>query len=115
MPPKAILWVRGGPEDDKTIALSQGKTTLMGRAENNDVVADEPRVSRQHAAIRADRDGYWIEDLSSRNGTFLNGQRIEGEGKRLRDQDAIELGGTNTPVSWVFKELGATVAIQRPF
>lgn len=85
MPPKAFLRVRGGPEDGNTIALSQDKTTVMGRTDDNDAVADEPRVSRQHVAIRVGGEGYWIEDLSSRNCTFLNGQRIEGEGKRLND------------------------------
>ena len=86
----------------------------MGRDPSNDIVVDEPGISRQHAGIRSDRGGYWIEDLSSRNGTFVNGTQIEGEGQRLRDQDRIDLGGMGTNVHWVFREPGATVIITRP-
>ena len=115
MAPNAILWVRGGPDDGSTVSLSESGTTLLGRAEDNDVVYEEPRVSRQHAAIRGGRDGYWLQDLGSRNGTFVNGVRVEGEGLHLRDQDTIELGGTHSRVQWVFKELGATVEFQLPY
>jgi pSer/pThr/pTyr-binding forkhead associated (FHA) protein len=40
--------------------------TMMGRATLNDVVLEEPGVSRQHAGIRGDAEGYWIADLGSR-------------------------------------------------
>ena len=111
--PMAILWVRGGPDDGATIALSDG-TTLMGRSHDNDIVVDEAKVSRNHAGIRKNPNGYWLEDLGSRNGTFVNGIPIAGEGQLLRDEDRIELGGADSPVHWIFREIGATVEISRP-
>ncbi len=111
-PPKAILWVRGGPNDGETVGLAD-EITLIGRSEDNNIVVEEGNVSRQHAGIRSEATGYWIEDLGSRNGTFVNGAQVEGEGQRLRDNDKIELGGAED-IHWVFKELGATVTIERP-
>ena len=69
----------------------------MGRAITNDVAVEVTGVSRNHARIRADATGYWIEDLGSRNGTFVNGTQVEGEGQRLRNMDRIEFGGLRGP------------------
>ena len=85
----------------------------LGRESSNDVTADDPSVSRRHAAIRGDASGFWLEDLRSRNGTFVNGQIVEGEGVHLRDLDAIQLGGTDTAVHCVFRELGGTLIMDR--
>ena len=73
----------------------------------------KPGVSCQHAGIRGGRDGYWIADLGSRNGTFINGEKIAIEPRRLKNFDRIELGGTNTVVHRVFMESQATVEIPR--
>ncbi|MBT8395502.1 MAG: trypsin-like peptidase domain-containing protein, partial [Gemmatimonadetes bacterium] len=48
-------------------------------------------VSGRHAAINSDEDGWFIQDLGSLNGTFVNGHRISFP-VRLRDQDQIQLG-----------------------
>ena len=93
----------GGPDEGMTITLSEGMKT-SGRAPLNDMVVDEPGVSRQHAGIRGDEAGYWIEDLGSRNGTFVNGESVGTEPRLLRNMDRIELGGVNTPVHWLFIE-----------
>ena len=108
----SILRVRGGAGDGTTISLTDGMTSI-GRDVTNDIVVDEAAVSRRHAAIRGERGGYWIEDLGSRNGTYVNGDEVEGEGQQLRDQDRIELGGT-VAVHWIFRELGATVSMRVP-
>ena len=97
----AMLLVRGGTGNGSTIELTEGTTTI-GRALSNDIVVDEPGISRQHADIRGDSEGYWIADLSSRNGTFVNGVSIGAEPVRLRNTDRVELGGTNKPVYWVY-------------
>ena len=86
---------------------------MLGRAPLNDIVVDEPGISRQHAGIRGDNEGYWIADLGSRNGSFVNGTKIGGEPRRLHNFDRIELGGTNSPVHWVFMESQATLEIPR--
>ena len=67
---RAILRVQGGPDHGTAIDLSKDMTS-MGRAVGNDVVVEASAVSRQHAGIRKSADGYWIEDLGSRNGTYV--------------------------------------------
>ena len=104
--PNAILWVRGGPDDGRSIVLSK-EMTLIGRDQSNHLVVEETQVSRRHAGIRKSSAGYWLEDLGSRHGTFVNGEQVEGEGRELHDSDRIELGGTGS-VHWVFTEPGAT-------
>ena len=108
--PQAMLLQRGGPTEGETVQLSVG-TTIIGRSAVNDMVVDEPGVSRQHAAIRGDRDGYWLMDLGSRNGTFINGTQIGAEPIRLNNWDRVELGGMQT--HWVFMESQDTVEVPR--
>ncbi len=105
----ASLLVEGGLEDGTSIAIGNG-VTWIGRAPENDIVVEDPGVSRQHAGIRQDTVGYWIKDMGSRNGTFINGNRVRGEGQRLNHMDRIELGGLEE-VQWVFQETGSFVSI----
>ncbi len=65
----------------------------IGRAALNTLMIDSPRVSRLHAIIHLEDSGaFWLIDLGSSNGTFLNKRRIH-EPVRLRDQDEINVGG----------------------
>ena len=102
----ARLGVRGGPDKGRTIYL-RDSVTMIGRVSSNDIVVEETWVSRQHANIRKQPNGYWIEDLSSQNGTFVNGERVSPEGQRLRNMDRIDLGSGGTTY-WVFSEPDAT-------
>ena len=111
--PQAVLLVRGGVNDGSTIPLSEGMT-MIGRAPLNDIVIDEPGVSRQHAGLRGDRDGYWIADLGSRNGTFVNSNPVGTEPVRLSNFDRIQVGGTAGQVQWVFMESQSTIEMPRP-
>jgi len=52
------------------------KTVSIGRMEDNDVVIDNLAVSRHHARLVQEKDKYFLEDLSSHNGTFVNDERI---------------------------------------
>ena len=63
---------------------------LLGRDPANAVSVPVEGVSRQHAKIRWDGKTYWLEDLTSTNGTFLNGQAAVKE--RLKHLDVIGLG-----------------------
>ena len=67
-----------------------GDEAVIGRYPFCDVVLPSNSVSRQHARITRESDGYYIEDLNSLNGTFINGQRV-GVRARLRDQDQIHI------------------------
>lgn len=77
----------GGPE---FVALSEPGLS-MGRAAHNDVTLEDESVSRLHAVLEARAGGWSIRDLGSRNGTFVNGERIVGE-RALRDRDEIRVG-----------------------
>ncbi len=63
--------------------------TVLGRQAECDVLLTEGHTSRRHAKLVQAEDGYWLEDLGSSNGTFINGNRISGRvkvasGDRLR-------------------------------
>jgi len=78
----------------QTVRFSQGRV-LMGRGADCDVMLAAPDVSRKHAAIERDEQGWTIADLGSRHGTFVNGRRIAS--RRLEDGDQITLGlGTDS-------------------
>ncbi len=64
--------------------------TILGRHPNCDIVLEVGAVSRQHARIIRSENGYYLEDLNSRNGTFLNNQRVIGR-QPLRDGDQIRM------------------------
>ena len=63
---------------------------LIGRDADNDVPVASEFISRHHAQISYYRGSYWVMDLKSTNGTFVNGQRVRR--KRLADKDVIALG-----------------------
>jgi len=63
----------------------------FGRRLDNQIVIDDPRVSRSHAQLRAVRGRYVLFDLNSTGGTFVNGQRIAQF--TLRPGDVISLAG----------------------
>jgi DNA-binding CsgD family transcriptional regulator len=66
----------------------------IGRAVDNDVVLDsEPTVSRYHAELLCDADGWCVRDLGSQNGTHVNGVRLgDGSVHRLAGSDVIGIG-----------------------
>ena len=70
-----------------------GSSCSIGRAKLNALVLNSAKVSRLHAIIHSERAGaFWLVDLGSSNGTFLNKRRIH-EPARLRDRDQITIGG----------------------
>lgn len=88
------LVVRRGPQPNQTFDISKDVTTL-GRDITNDIVINDPEVSRHHLRIARTADGCSLEDLGSTNGTFVNGQRISGS-RPLNNGDMIGLGETVT-------------------
>lgn len=100
---RSKLRVRGGPFDGCGMSLVGGITTL-GRESTNDIVMDQPTVSRNHARIFYNARGYWIQDLGSANGTFVNGLRIDQQPRALENGQRIQLGSVANGTVWEFIE-----------
>jgi RND superfamily putative drug exporter len=72
---------------------------VIGRSTGGDDALDDPEISRRHARITRDPDGrLLIEDLGSANGTWINGERIDGP-RTLRPGDTVRMGQTTFVVS----------------
>ena len=82
-------------------ALSEGdeltlnsSALLLGRGADNDVnLARDEFASSKHARVEPRRDGVWVEDVGSTNGTYLNGIRLT-QAKRLAPGDVVRIGET---------------------
>ena len=67
----------------------------IGRGGQNDLILDgDEFASARHARIEARRDGVWVQDLGSTNGTYVNGSRIDGA-QRLGAGDTLRVGETD--------------------
>ena len=73
----------------KDYTLKKGATTI-GRRSDNDIVLDDPSVSNQHARLNFENK-YFLTDLRSSNGTFINGKKILHA--KLADGDVINFAG----------------------
>ncbi len=67
----------------------------IGRAPDNQLLVNDPKVSSHHAQIRPEGEGYEIVDLGSSNGTFVNEQRLVPNMPRLlQTGDQVRIGDT---------------------
>lgn len=67
-----------------------GPLTTIGRSGSNRVCIDSERVSRHHAAIQWTGEGFMLTDMGSRNGTYVNNEKVRAHS--LRNGDAIVVG-----------------------
>lgn len=86
--PKARVVIISGDQAGAAYPLKD--TVFMGRADSCTIVLKDAKTSRQHAQIQQHGDEFIIVDLSSSNGTFVNGQRIEEH--VLQNNDEIQIG-----------------------
>jgi two-component system cell cycle response regulator len=87
---RASLVVLAGPRVG-TLVRIEGRELIIGRSLRAELCVDDDGVSRHHARIRPGDGGIWIEDLESRNGTFVNGVKVTTP-VRLEDGDKIHVG-----------------------
>ena len=83
--------VKNGPSQGQTFAVTE-QPLVVGRDETCDLSLQDKGASRRHAEIFKIGDMCFIRDLESKNGTFVNDNRISEE--MLRDGDRIQIGGT---------------------
>ncbi len=100
---EASLREGAGGQSPGSLLLPDGQRVLLGetivtigRLPESTLVVDDPNVSRAHAEIRPHGTGFRIVDLSSTNGTKVNGERVAE--RQLSDGDRIEVG----PVTFRF-------------
>ncbi|HSH35643.1 FHA domain-containing protein [Schnuerera sp.] len=65
--------------------------TYLGRNKDNEIIIKDPYISKVHFKIVKDEGNYFLEDLDSANGTFLNGDRVMDVVK-LKNGDRIRVG-----------------------
>lgn len=108
----AMLLMVEGPSPGKRIFIDEPEL-IIGRDEQCDVVIPERQVSRQHARIRQEWGKYVLEDLDSKNGTFVNGQEIDGS-HSLQDGDEIQIAFC-CKLTFVGAEATAPVILEEVF
>lgn len=88
--PRAVLYYTNrvtGKEDE--YRLVPGRDFLMGRLSHCQAHLEDPKISREHALIRAEKRGYVLYDLASRRGVYVNGKKVSKH--LLRDGQVISL------------------------
>ena len=91
-----LLIVLASPALDPGTERELDSTAVtVGRSSENDLVLDSDEfASTKHARIEPRRDGVWVEDLDSTNGTFVNGMKVKQRHK-LSPGDVIRIGETD--------------------
>jgi len=92
----ALLSVNGRMVE---LDIAQGHAPrVIGRSSEADVPLADPETSRRHSALQAAGGALYLTDLGSRNGTFLNGKRLAGEGIELKGGDHVDVGNTRLEI-----------------
>jgi len=109
--PHAMLHVRvvSGNSKGHTVVLEPARLPVtIGRDPENGIVLDHTAISRFHARITCEKDQYFVHDLGSTNGTYLNGRRVTRE--RLSPGDELIIAN----VGIVVEAAHSTITDARP-
>lgn len=104
---KPVLIIHEGEKAGQRWSI-QNEVVVLGRGSECDLLLPERQVSRQHVRIKHLDDSYVLEDLDSKNGTWVNGQQLKGE-RVLHDGDEIQIA---LAVKMVFVESEATAPLK---
>ena len=96
--PQAELAIESGPDAGHTHRAGE-KALRMGRSPDNDVIFRDPATSGHHARIERRGEAFWIVDLGSTNGTFVNGESVQE--KQLNHGDRVTVGQNSVHFSVV--------------
>jgi pSer/pThr/pTyr-binding forkhead associated (FHA) protein len=86
---QALLSVKRGPNAGSTFLLANDVTSV-GRGTEGDVFLDDITVSRKHAVVERRTDGWYVRDLGSLNGTYVNGEQVDET--KLASGDEVQIG-----------------------
>lgn len=97
--PEGWLVLRSGPRTGQQFGLKRGRNTIGRDPSRADIVLDDETVSGAHAVIQFEQGQFYIYDLASLNGTYVNERRVQKQ--LLMDGDAIRFGNARA----VFKRV----------
>ena len=106
----AMLKVIDGPQLGAVCRVREGQRVVVGRGYGSDFQILDPWVSRLHCAVTYRPDGIIVEDLNTKNGTYVGGKRVHRA--RLPDGSIIQLG--TTTIQLLMKPTHETVADTTP-
>ncbi|HUY86584.1 MAG TPA: FHA domain-containing protein [Acidimicrobiales bacterium] len=84
-----VLVVKRGPNAGSRFQLDP-EVTKVGRHPDSDIFLDDVTVSRRHAEVTRRDSGYWVMDVGSLNGTYLNRERVDFA--KLSTGDEVQIG-----------------------
>jgi hypothetical protein len=84
-PGTALLVVVRGPNNGARFLLDRDVVTV-GRHPDSDIFLDDITVSRRHAEFRREGERFWVHDVGSLNGTYVNGSRVDDQVLHLGDE-----------------------------
>lgn len=106
-----VQTVTGGQDE---LPLGQ-PTVKVGRGKDNDLILDDPKISGHHLQFSLGRDGWWVEDLGSRNGTFLNGRQLAPQQPTLLNAgDVVRAGDFSFQMRAVRPDEGPLPSLSLP-
>lgn len=89
---KRTIRLRGISSEVKGQTWESVEVLRAGRLASLEIVLDDSSVSRRHAEVRLGEDGWFVRDLESTNGTYVNGVRIGPGEQPLRPRDIVQFG-----------------------
>ena len=107
-----ILTVIQGPDKGKTYELPDNEPQLLGRSSEALPLTDNT-VSRRHAELTPDDGEWWLRDLGSQNGSWVNGVKIS-ERTKLKLGDQVRTGATLFVFGKSAKNSKPTIRLVRP-
>ncbi len=88
----AYLTLLNGPQAGATFPLDPRRKNCIGRGSDCDVVLEDPLSSRRHILVAQEEGAWWVRDLASRNGAYVNGQKIDEA--QLAEGNTLRIGST---------------------
>ncbi|NHM25631.1 FHA domain-containing protein [Desulfofundulus sp. TPOSR] len=100
---RLVVLASPDPRLEKGMTFYLGERITLGRGEHNGLVIPDPFSSQEHAVIFSRGDQYWVQDLGSLNGTYLNEMRLDRP-TVLADGDRLRIGGVTFQfVRWAYE------------